>query len=685
MASTKKINMASASVFEQKFETIRPQLFLPETEETWDAIARGVTALTAACSDTDSYTAAELLVAMRSSSRPLISAMNSERGRLSGVAIDLIAVVASCLGVAFEPLLAHFFPVLLTLSSRTSKVTVARARTCILAVIDATHLPSILPYLMQSVTDKSVSLRLTIVESTLACMNCFNPPDLEKDARAKDIEGIIRGTARDANADVRKVSKKVFEAYKLLLPSRLESFAAPLTPTTRKYLDIQNKAADKLKASHSHLPPPSKANHLSSSTSAMRAPSSRRPPIHTRSASSPAVALDAVVPDERQPRSRAKGDMGPPKLPEAAQPSRQPAVARPAIDRKRIVSMCAAVRPVLPTSKSGEQARPIPVSSNPPTRVDGAPQAAPTTTVVARRVPISEVQLKLDAEKATRARPRIDNSASTPAMRQISIPVPPPPAGGSQPPVSKFARPDKDGASAVVKPKAKEPTKNSWTRPTLSQMSRAKTTERRVPVPAVSKPPPGKTVPRKAPLPSNKGKQAAKPVPQGRPASSASTSSAGAKQEVPVSKEVDEEAEEESRPLSGADIRSSSPETPLIETEEIAKSEDKSEEAQITVTGSPSGSSSPSTPKAEKSSIASSKTPISELLLSIERGFLFTPSAPLSPPQSYIGSANLAIPFPMWESSEQRDEELNETVDKPVEGIRRLEARRALGDVAINK
>ncbi|KAJ7782977.1 clasp N terminal-domain-containing protein [Mycena metata] len=684
MASTKKFNTASASVFEQKFETIRAQLFLPETEETWDAIARGVTALTAACNDPDSYTATELLVAMRSSSRPLISAMNSERGRLSGVAIDLIAVVASCLGVAFEPLLAHFFPVLLTLSSRTSKVTVARARTCILAVIDATHLPSILPYLTQSVTDKSVSLRLTIVESTLACMNCFNPPDLEKDARAKDIESIIRGTARDANADVRKVNKKVFEAYKLLLPNRLESFAAPLTPTTRKYLDIQNKAADKLKSSHSYLPPPSKPNHLSSSTSAMRAPSSRRPPTHARSASSPAVALDAVVPDERPPRSRAKGDMGPPRLPESVQPSRQPAVVRPAIDRKRIVSMSAAVRPVLPTSKS-EQARPIPVSSNPPTRLDGAPQSTTTTTVVARRVPISEVQLKLDAEKATRALPRIDNSASTPAMRQISIPVPPPPAGSSKPPVPKFVRPNKDGAStnnAVAKPRGKEPTKNSWTRPTLSQISRAKTTDRRVPVPAVSKPPPGKTVPRKAPLPSVKGKQAAKPVPEGRPASSASTSSASAKPEAPVSKE-------KSRPLSTADVRSPSPETPPVETEELARSGDKSEEAQITVTGSPSGSadvSRPSTPpKAEKSSIASSKTPISELLLSIERGFLFTPSAPLSPPQSYIGSANLAIPFPMWGSSEQRDEELNETVDKPIEGIRRLEARRALGDVAINK
>ncbi|KAJ7675047.1 clasp N-terminal domain-containing protein [Mycena rosella] len=216
------MNAAAPSVFQQKLDAVRPRLFLPETEETWDAIARSLTALATACNDVDSSTPVDLAAAMRSISRPLISAMNSERGRLSGVAIDLVAVVASCLGVAFDPLLPHFFPVLLVLSSRTSKVTVARARACILTIIEATHLPAVLSYLMQSVTDKSVSLRLTIVESTLACMNCFNPPDLEKDARAKEIELIIRTTARDANADVRKVCKKVFEAYKLLLPGRLE-------------------------------------------------------------------------------------------------------------------------------------------------------------------------------------------------------------------------------------------------------------------------------------------------------------------------------------------------------------------------------------------------------------------------------------------------------------------------------
>jgi hypothetical protein len=60
-------------------------------------------------------------------------------------------------------------------------------------------------------------------------MNCFNPPDLEKEGRAQDIESAIRLAARDASADVRKISRKVFEAYKVLLPSRVDGYVHTLS------------------------------------------------------------------------------------------------------------------------------------------------------------------------------------------------------------------------------------------------------------------------------------------------------------------------------------------------------------------------------------------------------------------------------------------------------------------------
>ncbi|KAJ7084284.1 clasp N terminal-domain-containing protein [Mycena belliarum] len=713
------------SPLQQLFDVVRPRIFLPESEETWDTIARSLTILSTACNDVDSYVSADLVAGMRSISRPLISAMNSERGRLSGVAIDLVAVAASSLGVAFDALLAHFFPVLLVLSSRTSKVTVARARTCITTIIEATQIPAVLTYLMQSVADKSVSLRLTIVDSTLVCMNCFNPPDLEKDSRAKEIEAIIRTTARDANADVRKVSKKVFEAYKLLLPSRLDSFTTPLTPTTRKYLDIPSKAEKiKLLQSHAAAPPrpAQKAAQLSSSTSAVRASSSRRPQTHARSASSPAVAPDIVSPvaTEEQPfRNQKKGDMGPPKLPNAVQTSRQADTTRSTgVDRKRVVSMFAAVRPAVSNTKLDvpERERPVPISNHPlrrPQPVEEPRQPVQTTSVVARRVPISEVQLKAD-EKPVRARPRLDHSASTPAIRHtipdlagasksaaprkdgtIGGKVLPKPKGNdvrsrmidsststpairptpialaesSKPPAPRVTtKPTVIGTRAIVKPKGGELNKQrSLTQPTLSQISRAKAVERRVPVPTVSKFLRSKTVPHKAPTASKKIEKELVPTlvvtPAANEQSAVETSALSTTSESDDSKPCEAEVEQESE-------------------------EERSEEAPVMMT-KPQPSPGPKTPpKARKAEPAVDKTPISELLLSIEQGFIFTPSAPLSPPQSYLplASANLPIPFPLnitMSHSEQQAEEEGDIANKA--GIRHLELRRALGDVALNK
>lgn len=62
------------------------------------------------------------------------------------------------------------------------------------------------------------------MEAVLACMNCFNPPDLENEGRAQLIEMALRKTARDSSAEVRRVTRKVFDAYKVLLPGRVEKY-----------------------------------------------------------------------------------------------------------------------------------------------------------------------------------------------------------------------------------------------------------------------------------------------------------------------------------------------------------------------------------------------------------------------------------------------------------------------------
>lgn len=134
-----------------------------------------------------------------------------------------MASLAEGLSRQFEPLVPVYFPTLLSMTTKSNKVFVGRARGCILAIIEYAQLPSLIPHLRRAIGDKSKSLRLVATDATLACLKCFNPPDLEVNARAEDIETIIRSTARDADADVRKSSRQVFDAYCMILPGRVDA------------------------------------------------------------------------------------------------------------------------------------------------------------------------------------------------------------------------------------------------------------------------------------------------------------------------------------------------------------------------------------------------------------------------------------------------------------------------------
>jgi len=203
---------------------------LEETEESWDKIEQGILQLTQCCNNGGCEFIAEMIAGIRSLSRPLNHAMNSERSRLSGSAIELVTALLAGLGPSFEPLISLFLPTLLGLCARTNKVFTSRAKACIFAVIETTQLPSVLPYLAESVNHKSNFLRLVAAEGVLACLNCFNPPDIEKDSRVRLIEDVIKLTARDASADVRRAGKKIFEAYKALLPDRVERLVLNIFP-----------------------------------------------------------------------------------------------------------------------------------------------------------------------------------------------------------------------------------------------------------------------------------------------------------------------------------------------------------------------------------------------------------------------------------------------------------------------
>ena len=290
--------LATATALETELYRIQDALSIQETEDTWNSIAKAVQQLTALFLGSAALSSQDLVRALRSVVHPVNDAILSERSRLSAVAIDFLTSTTREVPRAFEALIPNFFPTLLLLSSRSNKVFITRARACIIAIVQTTQSPLILAYLVQNARDKSISLRLTVAEAGYACLNSFNPPDLQREARSKEIEHLIKCAATDANPDIRKLGKKMYDAYKVLLPERVErcvsnsrmllgvssngsySFTAPLTPTIRKYLNISSRPpaqTTRTGLSQSSANPPSRPTSALSTRSGMGSSSSSAP------------------------------------------------------------------------------------------------------------------------------------------------------------------------------------------------------------------------------------------------------------------------------------------------------------------------------------------------------------------------------------------------------------------------
>ncbi|TCD65801.1 hypothetical protein EIP91_002194 [Steccherinum ochraceum] len=281
----------SLRTLECELDSLRDKLAISESEETWDTIAKAILRFTLLLQNGALNFPHEVVNGLRSVARPLNSAILSERSRLSGAAIDLLKAAGEGLGKTFDGLIPLYIPTLLTLCSRSNKVFITRAKACMINIIEATQAPTILSYLAEAAKDKSLSLRLSAAEGGLACLNSFNPPDLEKEARAREVEALIKATATDPSADIRKVSRKLFEAYKILLPHRVDNFTAPLTPIAKKYLDIRSRAPS---ASTSN--PPSRPTS-SQSTHSLNAVSRPKPTITKSSTTLFPTASGSNVPD----------------------------------------------------------------------------------------------------------------------------------------------------------------------------------------------------------------------------------------------------------------------------------------------------------------------------------------------------------------------------------------------------
>ena len=145
--------------------------------------------------------------------------MLSERGRLSGTAVELCGNIAHGLGNNFKPLVPVIVPSLIDLCRRPNKVVLTRAQACLMGVVCTTHCSDILRHLRVAAKDKSVQLRKACADATLMAVQKWGVDEIGK--RVEDVEDIVRATGRDPGPDVRKVVKEIYELYSTKWPERL--------------------------------------------------------------------------------------------------------------------------------------------------------------------------------------------------------------------------------------------------------------------------------------------------------------------------------------------------------------------------------------------------------------------------------------------------------------------------------
>ncbi|KAG9050710.1 hypothetical protein FS837_003048 [Tulasnella sp. UAMH 9824] len=248
-----KPKCTTAAEFASQLRDIQETLALPETEDNWEKISRALQKFAALVRGGATKLDPDFVNAIKTNYKPITASMISERGRLSGVAVDFVSSFAPRLGSRFEPLVLFIIPALVKLLMRPNKVFVNRAQACLLLIIEHCHLPSIVPLLREAVKDKAQTLRLAAIEATLHILEHFDKSLLEVKegsssiqirhrGNVEDIESIIKDTARDANPTVRQVSRKVFEKYTEIWPERVEAFTAPFSPTIRRYLNVNGNA-----------------------------------------------------------------------------------------------------------------------------------------------------------------------------------------------------------------------------------------------------------------------------------------------------------------------------------------------------------------------------------------------------------------------------------------------------------
>ncbi|KNZ47536.1 uncharacterized protein VP01_632g11 [Puccinia sorghi] len=235
-------------------------LLIEETEDTWQNIDASLKRFTAAIRGGACEHHDEFLKRWKETDivRGLVSAMSTERTRLSGTALDLVAAT-SRLGSYWDSAVPFYAPTIIKLLGRASKIYVTRATITLTSLIKGTKSLAFIPYLIDGISEKSVTIRIGCADALLCCMSdTVNDMDASESRKQKskdglnkrlnDIENAIKTGGRDRDPKVRAIFKRIWELYEQQWPTRAASLAQPLTPTIKRYLGIGSSST--LTSSH---------------------------------------------------------------------------------------------------------------------------------------------------------------------------------------------------------------------------------------------------------------------------------------------------------------------------------------------------------------------------------------------------------------------------------------------------
>ncbi|KDE09841.1 hypothetical protein MVLG_00239 [Microbotryum lychnidis-dioicae p1A1 Lamole] len=241
-----RIPIASLAQLDHEFTLLQNSLAQSETEHTWENIDRAVKRFQAVVRGGAYKFTDEFIRRFKDKaiSNGIVRSLATERTRLSASTLDLISSCTRLHG-QFQPLLSTYLPPLLRLFCRTNKLYISRALSVLHDIIRHTLLVDILKFIViewKLESGKSSSFRIAAAEAVSAVLGAGTAelvvPKEALDKRVEEIEWVIRTGATDREAKVRGEIKKCWEVYKREWPDRVAQFTAPMTPISRKYLNV---------------------------------------------------------------------------------------------------------------------------------------------------------------------------------------------------------------------------------------------------------------------------------------------------------------------------------------------------------------------------------------------------------------------------------------------------------------